>query len=308
MSQNGGIKMNINMIGVPIMYGCDRNGAECGPDKLRKNGIIEIIKESGHHVYDLGNINIPQVSEDEKFAGHEKIKYLSPVVEINTNLAQSVYCTLESGYFPFVIGGDHSLALGSIAGASKHFKKNMAVIWIDAHRDTNTFQTTPSANAHGMPLSSSMDQGNEKLRNVYFEGKKLEAENVYIIGARQIDPGEFELEKRIDINLYDMDKLRHMGLENVISEVIGKIKESNVDGVHLSFDIDSLDESIVPGTGTPEAGGFSLEEGKQLFTEFLGQDFVTSMDFVEFNPLLDKDDITLKTCIEILEHIFSLLK
>lgn len=300
--------MNINIIGVPIMYGCDKDGAQYGPDKLRENGLIEIIKESGHRVYDLGNIHIPKVSEEEKYTDHEKIKYLSPVVEINTNLAHSVYCSLEAGYFPLIIGGDHSLGLGSLAGSSKYFNKKMAVIWIDAHRDTNTFETTPSSNAHGMPLSSSMDEGHEKLRNVYYHGQKVKPENVYIIGGRQIDPGEFELEKRIDANIYDMDKVREMGLENVISQVIEKINSSDVDGVHLSFDIDSLDQSLVPGTGTPEAKGFSMDEGKSLFTEFLGQAFIRSMDFVEFNPLLDKDDITLKTCIDMLKHIFRQLK
>lgn len=299
--------MDINVIGVPIMYGCDRNGAQYGPKKLRENKLIEIIKNGGHKVYDLGNINIPEVGEDMKYADHEKIKYLSPVVEISTNLAHSVYCSLEAGDFPFVVGGDHSLGLGSIAGASK-FYEDMAVIWIDAHRDTNTFETTPSNNAHGMPMSSSMDEGHQSLRNIYYKGQKVKPKNVYTIGARQIDPGEFELQKRIDINLYDMDRVREMGLENVIKDVIDKIKASNVKGVHLSFDIDSLDESLVPGTGTPEAEGFTIEEGKQLFTEFLGQNFVTSMDFVEFNPLLDEDNITLKTCIEMLEHIFTELK
>lgn len=298
--------MNINMIGVPIMYGCDVEGAQYGPYKLRENKIIDIIKDSGHDVYDLGNISIPDVSEDAKFIDHENIKYLSPIVEINTNLAHSVFCSLNAGNFPFVVGGDHSLGLGSIAGASK-YHKNMAVIWIDAHRDTNTFETTPSSNCHGMPMSSSMNEGHEKLKNVYYEGQKVKPENVYIIGARQIDSGEFELEKRLDINIYDMDKVRTIGLENVISDVIKKIKASNVDGVHLSFDIDSLDKSIVPGTGTPEAEGFNMEEGKFLFTKLLGQNFVTSMDFVEFNPLLDDEDITLKTCIELLEHIFSVL-
>lgn len=296
--------MNINLIGVPIMYGCDREGAQYGPAALRENNIIEIIKKAGHEVYDMGDIHVPKVSEDEKFAGHENIKYLEAVAEINTNLAHSVYSTLKAGYFPFVVGGDHSLGLGSIAGSSKYFKE-MAVIWIDAHRDTNTFVSSPSANSHGMPMSSSMNQGHEKFTNLYYKGQKVKPENVYIIGARQIDPGEFELQKKINMNLYDMDRVRDMGIDKVISEVIEKIKNSSVDGVHLSFDIDSLDDSLVPGTGTPEPGGFTIEEGKLFFTKFLREKFVTSMDFVEFNPKLDRDNITLKTCIEMLQHIFT---
>ena len=299
--------MNINLIGVPINYGCDREGAQYGPSKLRENNIVELIKKFGHTVYDLGDIHIPNISPKEKYNGHEKMKYLNPIAEICNNLSQQVYCSLNADYLPFVMGGDHSLGIGSIAGASKYFKE-LAVIWIDAHGDINTYETSPSGNIHGMPLAASMNIGHHTLTNIYYDGQKVRPENVYILGGRDIDAGEFDLAEELNLNIYTMNTVRQRGLDNILKEIVEKIKFSNVDGVHLSFDIDVLDKSIVPGTGTAVENGFNLEEGKKVFTKFLGEGFITSMDFVELNPLLDEDnERTVTTCIEILEHIFRLI-
>ena len=299
--------MNINLIGVPINYGCDREGAQLGPSNLRDNQMVDLIKNSRYKTYDLGDLTIPKVSVDAKYAGHDHMKYLDPVVEINTNLAEQVYSSLKSSNFPFVVGGDHSLGMGSIAGAAKHFDE-LAVIWIDAHGDINTHETSPSGNIHGMPLAASMDIGHSSLTNIYFEGQKVKPENVYILGARDLDSGEVQLAKDLDLNLYTMDIVRERGLEVVLDEIITKIKSSKIDGVHLSFDIDALDNSIVPGTGTPVPEGFDLEEGKFIFTKLLGAEFVNSMDFVELNPLLDDPDgKTTQTCLEMIKHIFKTL-
>jgi len=297
--------MKINIIGMPLYYGCDRNGAQYGPDTLRENGLIDIAKKHGHEVYDMGNLYVPEIDIDDKYKDHPKVKYLNPIININTNLANNVYSSLMAKAFPFVVGGDHSLGAGSIAGASKYFD-NLAVIWIDAHGDINTDETTPSGNAHGMPLAASMNVGHEKYTNIYFQGQKVKPENVHIIGVRGIDEGEAELVKKLNLNFYSMDKVREMGLENLINKVISDIKAANVDGVHLSFDIDALDASLVPGTGTPVSKGFSMEEGKKVLASFLNEKFITSMDFVEFNPKIDHEDKrTLKNCLELLDHIFK---
>lgn len=299
--------MNINLIGVPINYGCDRQGAEQGPATLRNNNIVNLIENTGYKVYDLGDLTIPKVSVGEKYTGHNHMKYLNPVIEINTNLAEQVYTSLKADNFPFIIGGDHSLGIGSIAGAARNFNE-LAVIWVDAHGDINTDKTSPSGNIHGMPLAASMDVGHPSLTNLYFEGQKVKPENVYIIGARDLDPGEVKLAKDLNLNLYTMDIVKEKGLEKVLDEVIIKVKGSNVDGVHLSFDIDVLDKSIVPGTGTAVSEGFQLEEGKVILTRLLGEGFVRSMDFVELNPLLDEEDgKTTKACLELIKHIFNVL-
>lgn len=300
--------MDINVIGVPLSYGCDREGANLGPDTLRKNGLIDIIKRNGHTVYDMGDIHVPVISKELKYHDHPKMKYLHTVTDINTNLANNVYRSLKGQGFPFIIGGDHALGMGSIAGASKFFKE-LAVIWIDAHGDINTYETSPSGNIHGMPLAASMNIGHTSLTNIYYEGQKVKPENVYILGGRDIDPGEFALAEELNLNMYTMEIVRERGLDNVLKEIIEKIKTSNVDGVHLSFDIDVLDPTLVPGTGTPVVGGFSMDEGKEVFTTLLGEKFVASMDFVELNPVIDNEDgRTTKNCIEMLEHIFKTMQ
>lgn len=299
--------MNISLIGVPITYGCGKEGAQYGPGKLRENKIVNLIKDNGHTVYDLGDIFVPFASEEEKYSGHENVKYLNVVTEVNTNLAHKVYCSLKGGSFPFTIGGDHCIGMGSIAGASKYFNE-MAVIWIDAHSDLNTYKTSPSANPHGMPLSASLGEGHPNFTDLYYKGQKVKPENVYIIGVREIDPGEVDLIKELDLAFYPMDIVKERGIINVLEEIIKNIKSSNVNGVHLSFDIDVLDISIVPGTGTPVSGGFTLDEGKFVLGTLLKEKFVTSMDFVEFNPALDsKSDVTINTCMEILDHTFKIL-
>ncbi len=299
--------MDINLIGVPLMYGCDREGVQHGPNRLREEGILDLMTKHGHKAHDMGNIYVPEVPAINKYLDHPKLKYLDTVATTNENLANNVYASLKSDKFPFVVGGDHALAMGSIAGASK-FSENLAVIWIDAHADINTGDTSPSGNTHGMPLAASMNEGHEKLTGIYFKGQKVKPENVYHIGGRDIDPGEYDLAEKLDLDLMTMEKVREMGLPKVIEKVIKEIKESNVDGVHLSFDIDAMDSKLVPGTGTPVADGFNIEETKEMFTKFLGEDFVTSMDFVELNPKIDEDDNrTTKNSMEILDHIFKVL-
>lgn len=151
-----------------------------------------------------------------------------------------------------------------------------------------------------------MNISHPALTNIYYHGQKVKPENVYILGARDMDPGEIELAKNTQLSLYTMEAIRKEELENILNTIIKKIKASNVDGVHLSFDIDALDKSIVPGTGTPVANGFNLEEGKTIFTMLLEEDLITSMDFVELNPLLDKaNGKTIETSMAILQHIFK---
>lgn len=299
--------MNINLLAVPIMYGCDRNGAQYGPKILREKDLVEVIRKQNHVVYDFGNLFISNVPESEKYANHERIKYLKPVAETNNNLAHLVYSSLCSESFPFVVGGDHSLGLGSISGASKHFE-NLAVIWIDAHGDINTPETSPTGNSHGMPLAAALGVGVPELTNIYYDGPKVKPENVYIIGARDLDEGEVKLAKDLNLNLYTMDTVKKMGISTVIEEVLNKIKSINIDGVHLSFDIDALDKSLVPGTGTPVSNGFSLEEGKKLLEGFLSTGLIKSMDFVELNPILDNKDMTSNLCIELINYIFKTLR
>lgn len=296
--------MNVSIIGVPIFFGSDRKGVEFGPETLRENNIVDIIKNNGHIVYDLGNLHVPNVKKEDKFSSHNNMKYLSPIIEVNTNLAHQVYASLASGSFPFVIGGDHSLGLGSISGSSKYFD-NIAVVWIDAHGDINTPETSPTGNIHGMPLAAAMGIGYEDLTNIYYDGIKVKPENVYIIGARDLDEGEIELISKFKLNVWSTKDVKVKGHEKVMEELINDLKSKNLENVHVSFDIDCIDASLVPGTGTPVNKGMSIEEVKYILKFLMKSNYVKAMDFVELNSFLDKNDTTLNLALELINFIFE---
>lgn len=296
--------MNVSVIGVPIFLGCDREGVEFGPETLRENNIIDIIKNNGHTVYDLGNLHIPKVNKEDKFSSNNNMKYLSPIVEVNTNLAHQVYTSLAGGSFPFVVGGDHSLGLGSISGCSKYYD-NLAVVWIDAHGDINTPETSPTGNIHGMPLAAAMGIGYKDLINLYYEGIKVKPENVYIIGARDLDEGEVELINKFKINVWSTKDVKTKGYERVMEELYEDLKKKSLNNVHVSFDIDSIDATLVPGTGTPVNKGMSVEEVKYVLQFLMRTNYVKSMDFVELNSILDKNDATLNLALDLISCIFE---
>lgn len=300
--------MNINLIGVPLFLGCDKPGVEKGPDALRENNILSIFKNHGHNIYDLGNLYVPSFEANNKFCDHNNMKYLSQIVGINTNLAHLVYSSLNSHNFPLVIGGDHSLGLGSLSGVSREFGEDLGVIWVDAHGDINTFETSPTGNVHGMPLSAAMGLGHEDLTNLYFHGIKVKPENVFIIGARDLDKGELEIIEKHSLNVWTTNDIKEKGVNNVCNELKTLVKKSGIKNMHLSFDIDSLDSSLVPGTGTPVNSGLNLDEVKRILKEIFSLHNIRSMDFVEFNPKIDKEDITLKNCLDLLDFIALNLK
>ena len=190
--------MNISIIGMPLFYGCDKPGVEKGPEELRKNNLIDIFQEN-HNVYDLGDIEVEKVNAEDKFLSNSKLKYLDQVVSANNRLAAKVLSALENNTLPLTIGGDHSLALGSIAGASKFLGNDLAVIWIDAHGDINTDETSPSGNIHGMPLAASMGIGYNKLTSIFFDNLKIKPENVFILACRDLDAGEIALIDKLNM-------------------------------------------------------------------------------------------------------------
>lgn len=299
--------MDISIIGMPLFYGCDKPGVEKGPEVLRRNKLIEILEEN-HFVTDIGDIDVDIIEPNNKFAYSNKMKYLEEVVSANNRLASKVVNSLENYSFPFVIGGDHSLALGSLAGSSHFYGDNLGVIWIDAHGDINTEETSPSGNIHGMPLAASMGFGYEKLTSIFFDKIKVKPENVFILGCRDLDAGELTLIEQHDINVWNISDIQNRGIDIVLKELIETIKLRNIKNVHLSYDIDCLDPEYVPGTGTPVHNGLTFEESKKLLDCIFSTSLVKSMDFVEYNPELDQNNKTLETCIELLKLISRSLK
>lgn len=298
--------MDINLIGVPLFYGCDRKGVEFGPKKLREKNISSVLNKY-HNIYDLGDLYVPQVTETAKFENHPKMKYLKPIIEVNTNLAHQVYASLSSGSFPLIIGGDHSLGLGSISGVSKYYK-NFGVIWVDAHGDINSYLTSPTGNIHGMPLASAMGIGFEELTNLYFHGTKVKPENVFIIGARDLDKGEYDLIEKLNLNVYSTSRIHEEGISSIIKDILVKLKAQKIENIHLSFDIDCIDSSFVPGTGTPVKDGMTIGEAKTVLKSLGESKLIKSMDFVELNPKLDKDDFTANLSVDLLDWAFKYIR
>ncbi|MDP4091380.1 MAG: arginase [Bacillota bacterium] len=299
--------MIINMIGVPLFFGSDRKGVDEGPNKLRENGLEAVIEKYGHYLYDLGNLFVKNVDESHKFSTDKRMKYIDEIVDVNTNLAHQVYCSLKSGCFPLVIGGDHSLGLGSVTGASKYYD-DLGVIWIDAHGDINTHETTATGNVHGMPLSAAMGFGYDRLVNLYYDGPKVKKENVFIVGARDLDDDEIEMIEKMKLNVWTTDYIKEHSINKTMDEVFQKLKERDIDNIHVSFDIDVLDKALVPGTGTPVEKGITTEDAKSILRTVLETGLVRSMDIVELNSRLDKGDATLRTTMNIIDFCFSIIK
>lgn len=298
--------MKINVIGVPLNLGCDRAGVERAPNHLRKRGLMQVIRNNGHRAFDLGNLYVPPVSEADKFLRGNGLKYLDAIVEVNTNLAELVYDTLRGGAFPLVIGGDHSLGLGSASGVGKCFD-DFGIIWLDAHGDINTTETSPSGNIHGMPLSALMGMGSEELVNIYARGNKVNPQNVFLVGTRSLDEGERMLIRREHLSVYPMETIRLKGIGFVADDIKRKLKERKIRNVHFSMDVDSIDPRFAPGTGTRVNEGLMPDECRDFIDRILSTNLVKSMDLVELNPDLDIHELTTRLCLELIDYITARL-
>jgi arginase len=277
----------VNIIGFPIDLGADRRGVDMGPSALRIAGIKEKLEKLDYRVVDSGDIFI-QIMERQKIS-NPKLKYLNEILRTSKTLAAKVEKVLEKGQFPLCLGGDHSMAIGSIAGISSFCRKNnkkLGVIWIDAHADMNTDETTPSGNIHGMPLAASMGIGNEKLVNFYGFYPKVEPQNVALIGVRSIDHYEKLTIKKYKPNVFTMSDIDRLGIYKIISRVL-KLLKGNVDHIHVSFDLDSVDPSVAPGVGTPMPGGLSFRETHLLMEAIAECGCISSLEITEVNPILD---------------------
>lgn len=299
--------MNIHIIQVPLYQGCDVRGVEQAPRTLMKAGLKKLAKECGHKVVDLGEIEVVENQVEDKYKDHPQIKYFQTILDVNQRLSNRVYQSIASGAFPLVLGGDHALGIGSLAGVSGYVPK-LAVIWMDAHADLNIGETSPSGNAHGMALASSIGLGNKELKDIFFKEKKVDPHLTYVLGARDLDYGELKIINQYGVHVYGTQQIKKRGSTSVVDEILFQLEKEQVDGIHLSFDIDILDAALVPGTGTPVANGLCLNEVKTLLSRLFSSNKIVSLDFVEYNPRLDNTKQTLHHCLDILKHIFCHLK
>ncbi|MBY0122844.1 arginase [Bacillus sp. S/N-304-OC-R1] len=289
------------IIGMPMDLGQARRGVDMGPSAIRYAGVNERLKELFDDVHDKGDIAVgrPEVEVDPV----SNLRNLHLIAEKTELLAKEVDQAIQDQAFPLVLGGDHSIAIGTLAGVSKHYK-NLGVIWYDAHGDLNTAETSPSGNIHGMPLAVSLGMGHPLLTNVSGYAPKVKPENIVIIGARSLDEGEKVLIKELGIKVYTMHEIDRLGMTKVMEETINYLKEKT-DGVHLSLDLDGLDPHDAPGVGTPVNGGISYRESHLAMEMLAEAELITSAEFVEVNPILDEKNRTASVAVALMGSLFG---
>lgn len=295
------INSNVSIIGVALDLGAGTPGVSLGPSAIRYAGITEKLTNIGYNVKDEGDIvaNKPLSPLTDGI----KLRYLDEITRVNTELCNRVSSVMSEGRFPLVLGGDHSIAIGTIAGVLQH-KKNLGVIWFDAHGDINTEETSPSGNIHGMPVAVSLGYGHERLTSIGGKDTKLEAKNLVFIGSRDLDQGERKVLKELGITVFTMHEVDRYGMTEVIERAI-KIAGENTDGIHVSFDVDSLDPIYVEGTGTRVPGGLTYRESNLALEMIALSGKLVSAEFVEVNPIIDVKNQTAKTAVSLMGSLLG---
>jgi arginase len=290
----------IDLYGVPMDLGASRRGVDMGPNALRIAGLAERLRRLGHTVEDRGNLAVPAIETTP--AGNERVKYLSAIASSCDELCRRVRESLGRGRFPLVLGGDHSLAVGTITAQAAHRRQvgeRIGLIWFDAHADMNTPESSPSGNVHGMPLAMALGHGPEDMVRLGGFAPKVEARNCVLVGARSLDPWERELVQRSGITVFTMKEIDRLGMGTVAERAIAAAGDGTA-GIHLSFDLDGLDPQIAPGTGTPEPGGVSYREAHLLLELLADTGQLLGLECVELNPILDHRNSTAELAVELI--------
>jgi arginase len=287
--------LQIDIIGVPIDLGADRRGVDMGPSAIRYAHLHRELQKAGCSFTDCGNVEVPIA--EMCTVTEPKLKYIDCIVPMARRTAGAVATSIQQGHFPLVIGGDHSIALGSVRGAAKH--KKMGVIWIDAHADFNTTETTPSGNIHGMPLAALCGLGDPRLVQLWDENVPvLDPRRVAVIGARDLDEGEKKNLHTAGVLVMGMEQIDRIGMFQTMEKALARIMP-DVDGLYLSFDVDSLDPRHAPGVGTPVAGGLTYREAHLACEMVAETGKLLGMDLVEVNPILDVHNQTAELAVEL---------
>ena len=290
----------VRIIGVPMDLGASRRGVDMGPSALRVAGLQTRLKQLGHQVEDIGNISVKQ--PEEMSYGEKRAKYLDEIAETCKDLAEAVQKSLEEDYFPLVLGGDHSIATGVASGVSSFFrkeKKEIGYIWLDAHGDMNTPESSPSGNVHGMPLASIMGYGPPELVDLMGFKPKAEPGNIVIVGARDLDAQERKMMKKSGVHVFTMRDIDERGMREVMSDAI-KYAMDDTGGIAVSLDMDFVDPSDAPGVGTAVRGGVTYREAHLAMEMIADSDAMASLEVVEINPVIDEHNRTALLGVELI--------
>ncbi len=293
------VESKIDLIGIGMDLGGARRGTDSGPSAVRIAGLVNSLIKLGLEVNDQGNLLVSDGFDAS--VGDPKAKYLEQIVFACETLANTVQNSLDHDAFPLVIGGDHSIACGTIAGARRHLQSRdsqLGVIWFDAHTDMNTPQTTPSGNVHGMPLAACLGKGPDSLVNLAGQVPMIDPAKTVLIGVRSVDDRERNFVHETGCRVITMREIDVRGMSAVVDEAI-EIATTDTAGFHLSFDLDGCDPSIAPGVGTRVPGGVNLRES-HLFMELVAEsEKLLSMEFCEINPIIDFGNQTAELAVEL---------
>jgi arginase len=297
--------MIVHVLGVPMDLGSGRRGVDMGPSAIRIAGLDARLAELGHKVVDEGDLVIKNIEELK--VGDARARYLPEIARASTLIARKVEKITGLGHFPLVLGGDHSIAVGTVSGVAAFARsqgKKVGLLWIDAHGDINTPDTSPSGNIHGMPLAALLGFGAPELTSVGGDTPKVDPANVALLGIRSLDAGEKKRLKETGVQVYTMSDIDRRGADRVMKQALEQVTDGT-DLVHVSLDLDVVDPSVTPGVGTPVKGGLDYREAHLIMEVLADAGVMTSLEVVEVNPILDNRNASAEFAVELIQSAFG---
>jgi arginase len=285
----------VAIIGAALDLGQGRRGVDMGPSAMRYAGLAERLAGLGWEVHDLGNVDTPE--QEATDLRDERARYLPEILAACERIAALVAAAVEAGDVPLVLGGDHSVALGTLAGLAVAAGRPGGVIWIDAHGDLNTPASSPSGNVHGMPLAASLGLAGDAFARDGLSLPSVEPDRTVLVGVRELDPAEREILRTSDLRVFSMSEIDRVGIEHVMREALDRV--SGPGFVHISLDLDVLDPEVAPGVGTPVRGGLTYREAHLALELVAESGLAGSFEVVEVNPILDRENTTALTAVEL---------
>jgi arginase len=285
--------------------GSGRRGVDMGPSAIRIAGLDQRLRELGHKVVDDGDIVIKNMEELK--VGNERARYLGEIARASGVIARKVERIIGLGHFPLVLGGDHSIAVGTVSGIAafaRRENRRVGVLWIDAHGDINTPETSPSGNIHGMPLAALLGYGATELTEIGGWAPKVDPANVALVGIRSLDTGEKKRLKETGVQVHTMSEVDRHGVHQIMKKAIARVTDGT-DFVHVSFDLDAIDPAVAPGVGTPVKGGLDYREAHLIMEVIADSGIMTSMEIVEANPILDQHNASAEFAVELIQSAFG---
>ena len=302
---SNGPSVIVHVLGVPMDLGSGRRGVDMGPSAIRIAGIAARLSELGHKVVDEGDVVIKNIEELK--VGNPRARYLPEIARASAIIARKVERIMGLGHFPLVLGGDHSIAVGTVSGIAafaQNAGKKLGLLWVDAHGDINTAETSPSGNIHGMPLAALLGFGVPELTSIGGAPPKVDPANVALVGIRSLDAGEKKRLKETGVQVHTMSDIDRHGVHRVMKRALAQVTDGT-NYVHVSMDLDAVDPSVAPGVGTPVKGGLDYREAHLIMEVIADAGVMTSLELVEVNPILDECNASAEFAVELVQSAFG---